>query len=268
MLRNQGAKVKTLAISFLVCLLAAALCYLGLDAVGVSSDVAKTVSLVALGAFPKLREALLEIEAAKSSGAPPGLRPLDEYELTRTRCLLYVAAVGFSLMTFISGLGGVLAGLISTGLEHAATSAGLLVLMLGYPVLFLCGRWLGQRCRATPFLVALAAAAAIKTLGVLFDLALMSPEAFQELFGFSMSDPYTHAIRWLLGFCLFAVPLLLGVLVGRRQRLNVYLAYLLRKLPVDSRNALVELAYEEAVRIKSLTPAATPGAKPVLLREA
>jgi hypothetical protein len=61
-------------------------------------------------------------------------------------------------------------------------------------------------------------------------------------------DPVANAAVMGVTSVEFALAGLLGIWRGRRRRLAGYLEYLLSVLPLESRGALVDLAYEEAKR--------------------
>ena len=106
---------------------------------------------------------------------------------------------------------------------------------------FLIGRRIGMRSRSRAWVIALATA----LLGPL--IANYGMDAILWPFGAATQDDLRQdMVAVPVSFAQFAVAGLIGVWRGRRRQLAGYMEYLLSVLPSATRNALVDLAYEDA----------------------
>lgn len=252
--------MKTMLLAFLICVIAAVLTFFLLDLVGVSNEISKMLSVAVLGAFPKLRESL---EAHYKEKDPTSLNPevvaLSKYSIHPGLSILYTTIVGFSTALLAGALAVIVH--ISAGAEivggNVMSSVAVISLFTLMPVLYLAGRWIGRRCFRYTFLAAVATGVLVRTLGTAFDAFIVSAEDYKQIFDEAKSIEW-FSIQILFGSLLFSVVLLVGAYMGRRQRLTHYFTYLLTRLTPASRNALVEIAYEEAMRIREAESRKTP----------
>jgi hypothetical protein len=124
---------------------------------------------------------------------------------------------------------------------------------------FVVGRRIGSRCaRPSGWTVLLVAAVASLVLNGLGATAVwLGADTAPPVFG---STPlHDLVIETAATFTTFAVAGLLGHRQGRKRRIAEYMDYLLGVLPPDTRNLLVELAYEEAQKVAAAPPAARLG---------
>ena len=181
------------------------------------------------------------------------IRPLSEFGWPFTR----VVALGTAVLVVISMIGSLIGGillleLISRNLlDSTAVQSGLVVGFINdiftAAGCYFIGRWVGYKCIDKGLL-------AILLIIVVFRLAMivlgLSVFGFQQ-FGDVISQLGTTVSEWLT-FHLFLVILAFGGFwLGSRARGYQYLHYLVKALPPDSRDALLELAYEESVRLRS-----------------
>jgi hypothetical protein len=86
----------------------------------------------------------------------------------------------------------------------------------------------------------------------LFDWWALSEEGFEFVYEQPKSAS-SAVLMAVVGMALLGVISFLGSLRGRKLRLSRYVAYLLARLPRETRLTLVSLAYEEAKKLSSGT---------------
>jgi|KBSSwiStaDraftv2_1062776.scaffolds.fasta_scaffold22936_6 hypothetical protein len=238
--------MKTLVLAFIFCLCGALILYFCLVTwFGVDHDAGKAVASIILGAFPKVREAMQKGRGPEQ----PEVRPLQAFRISPALATLYVSIVGFAVLGFTGGVAGLLAAIGNGGLDSLAPPLAIITFIFTFPMLFLCGRWIGRRCSYRPILIAVCCAIAIRILGTFFDVMAIPAVDYVKIYGHEKTAS-NILIQISAGSAMFAILLVSGALLGRRQRLSNYFNYLLRQITPEGRGALVELAYEEASRIK------------------
>ncbi|MFI4988556.1 MAG: hypothetical protein ACHQF3_14055 [Alphaproteobacteria bacterium] len=117
---------------------------------------------------------------------------------------------------------------------------------------YVLGRWIGARCSRYGIATVILVAALGVAISRAFDFALVPSVDFEAIFGQPKS-----AVEFLFlisaGFLIYSICGLIGYWRGRQRRLARYLRYLLSILPVDTRDVLVNMAYEEAQRTIAAT---------------
>jgi hypothetical protein len=229
------------------------------------------LSTAPLASVTPIAEALERRWARESlaSHRPSAIATIDEFAIPWPLVVAYGSVAIMALMHISSAIAGGYAGLAVGFLNQDQnldlspivivrlgalynTFLGTLILMIGS---FFFGRWVGRRCRSKGVLsiilmvlgasgMSLAISMALRD--VLFDES--TAEAMYDVINFSFG-----AVKSIL--VLFAT--LIGYGWGRRQRVAKYMAYLLRVLPLETRVALIDLAYEEAKRVGATKRVAT-----------
>uniref|UniRef100_Q3ASC5 Uncharacterized protein n=1 Tax=Chlorobium chlorochromatii (strain CaD3) TaxID=340177 RepID=Q3ASC5_CHLCH len=243
--------MKSLLLAFAICVTITALCFVTLEAVGMPQDISKTISVMVLGAFPKLREMLEKMEGERSGGAVAvaKVQSFGDFNVSTSRALLYVTIVGFVALEFASGITGVVLALLGAQLSNIGVALQLLTMIIAYPIIFLAGRWIGRRCSQQPYMVAALAGLTIRLSTTIFDIAMVPMEQLIQIYQGQMQLSMI-IVSQVGGSVLFALLLMAGAFVGSRQRLVVYVQYLLSRISPQSRLALVDLAHEEAVKMQ------------------
>jgi hypothetical protein len=114
-----------------------------------------------------------------------------------------------------------------------------LILLTNWPVMIFCaylvGRWIGSRCSRRGIIAVLLA---ISSTAIMLTFDLLSPDE-DEL------EP-SEMVLDLLRFPFLICAGLIGYWRGQKYRLSKYLHYLLDVLPAETRDAFIDLAFEEA----------------------
>jgi hypothetical protein len=116
---------------------------------------------------------------------------------------------------------------------------------------YLVGRWVGTRCARKGLVAMLLMGPLGWAIFMGSNAILMGPSTWWTSL---MTPSWESAVRFLLGafaekMCIFWGAGLFGYWRGHRQRLSRYLHYLLRVLPSDTRDTVVDLAFEEAQKL-------------------
>jgi hypothetical protein len=162
-----------------------------------------------------------------------------------TMPVVMVALYGFLILLSASEMMGFLTGYAGSAASVTAENAFYIDLLAIIPemiVAYFVGRWIGVRSKSKGLLATLAIAFFVPFID-LTGAILLSITKATTIGGFLM--------MLLIPVVKYAVPALLGYWRGRVIQLSRYVAYLLRALPQESRDALVNLASDEAKRLAS-----------------
>ena len=202
-------------------------------------------------AFPKVLEALEQREGRESFAAG-NQSPIYDFSGFQLAWPL-MALSGFLLLIsvdLISTLPAVFIDnyvtYISPGINKSVRSAYRLGLILStnWPVMIFCayllGRWIGTRCSRRGIIAVLLA---IGSTAIMLTYDLLSPDE-DEL------EP-SEMVLDLLRFPFLIGAGLIGYWRGQKYRLSRYLHYLMKVLPLETRDTVIQLAFEEAQKVAS-----------------
>jgi hypothetical protein len=185
---------------------------------------------------------------------------LPNYQLFIYGALMLAAAL--ELSGFVAGVVSSIAGGASEDLRP------LIVLAVAFSsaiVSYFLGTWIGSRARRRPLIVLLATVAVGRLIAAVADVVVVSPHDFREVLGTDKTGATIAVV--LLGA--LAQALLfglifggLGVWRGRRSRHARYLRHLLDRLPNETQETILALAYEEARAASPSLPTAVSAASP------
>jgi hypothetical protein len=196
----------------------------------------------------------LERDEGRKSVAAGHRTPVYDFRSFRIAwplMVVYGAAVLLGVTTSVNFVVGFMGGLMGAEIKvmrpALITVSVLVILLASYHI----GRWIGIRCSqfgiATMLLVALFAG----TLLVALEVFTTSDEAYREMRGWERMSAHSLLPIVVNAPLIFAFELV-GNWRGRKRRLSAYLSYLLGVLPPETRDTVVELAYEEAQKAASV----------------
>ena len=183
--------------------------------------------------------------------------PLGRVVAVGTVALLVVMVLGLLagsvLVVVVLGLnlemtGGDLGAEMTTLSDAAAIMIpGFMAFVFMIPASFFAGRWVGFRCLERGIAGVVLMIGLSRVLVWLLDVSIMGFEEYGRLL--SRIDAslweFVAPVAFLMGIGV------VGYWRGRRTRGSHYLRYLFRLLPTDTKEALLDLAYTEAVRLKA-----------------
>jgi len=176
-----------------------------------------------------------------------GVVSLHGYTMPVVMLALYgilITLSGSEVMGFLAGSAASAAGL--TG--EKALSIAMLTIIPQMIVAYFVGRWIGVRSESKGLFAILAVAFFVPFIDLVIGLFI--PDVKKLLFP-SKPTIADFLILLLMGAVKYGVPAVFGYWRGRVIQVSRYLAYLLRALPQESRDALVNLASDEAKRLAS-----------------
>jgi hypothetical protein len=214
-----------------------------------------------------LCEMLERTDAKRNLATTPekSIYTFDGFAISWKLMIIYGSMVIAGMMQAF-GLVGLLVGSLFFGPEVAASEPKL-TLAISLPLnllgCFFVGRWIGTRCQNTG--LGILVVLAVPFLGIMaakiVDFALVSPEDFKRAYDQDKSF-FVFLQHVLFATPMFWIPALLGFWRGHVIRLARYLRYLLSILPKDTREVLVNLAYEEAQNLATQSVKSAPRSPP------
>jgi hypothetical protein len=163
-----------------------------------------------------------------------------------------VSLKGFSLDARLATLAG--AGLIILAYNACGFVGGLLGgpsgdfaagAIGGLAGAYAVGRWVGMRADRRPFVAAIAAGVLARAVTKVIDWVI-TPDPLWGSLGLTLS--LETLFELLLGSSIWALVALLGSGVGVRAREGAYVAFLLTRVPRQTRAEILDLVYDESVR--------------------
>ena len=237
--------MKSFVYAFLTCLIACIALYATLYLVGVKAGVAKTVSFAVFALLPKIREEILR--ATQKKGDIVELKSLRQYEVSAAAAIVYPAIVSFVLSNTITAIFSAAATLGSIEASKHAAIVVPVCLIFGTMINFMCGVWIGQRKGTKTYLCSIASSIITTTLPLAATL-LISNDYYKNFYHHEKSVWYI-AHQYFFWTTLILPAFLIGTYVGTRRRLAAYLTYLSKHLDDASKSGLIDLAFEEALRL-------------------
>jgi hypothetical protein len=213
---------------------------------------AGTLAGLPILAFAKVAE-LLEQEKGKKNLAAGTRAPIydfREFQIAWPFMVLY----GTILLFAIAEVAGFIVG-VATSLE--LEQATRLLPLTAFPAsmlgMYFVGRWIGARCAQHGLIAIMLIAILVSIALQAADELVIPDEAYRTMFHRERMD--VEALLGVLAFRVFffAVAGLLGFWRGHKQKLSKYLHYLLGVLPIETRDAVVDLAFEEAQKVLPVT---------------
>jgi hypothetical protein len=214
-----------------------------------------TFAGLVLSTFPKVAE-FLEQQASRKRLAAGRRKPVYDFRGFQIAWPLMVVygTVALSLVgQTAAGIAGlILASVMSFEGENAPKAAmatgvfGIIATIFGA---YLVGRWIGARTSRLGIVAMLLIAPLTAVAGVELDVLLMPDEVYRGTFGSEGLAFFGILMRITKTAFIIVVPGLIGYWRGQRRRLSKYLDYLLSVLPQQTRDTVVDLAFEEAQKV-------------------
>ena len=239
--------INTLVVAFVLALVGITLVFGALSLVGVDKAVAGSIATAIMGGVPYLRESLDKYRLARK-GVSRSVLSFDGFAFSTSRMTLYGTLILLAAMQIASGIGGLIAAELlpdTAEFQSAVPAIAAFTIVIVFPTVFLVGRWVGRRVASHGILVVFLIAVLARTLATILDSFILTRTTMKELIGMG---PISQA---MIGIPLFFALGLLGYWRGRHQRLGTYLAYLLGSVSTETRQSIVELAFEEAKKSPS-----------------
>jgi uncharacterized membrane protein YtjA (UPF0391 family) len=242
--------MKNAALSVLIVLGLGAVVVATLSMFKVTEEAAKPFAGILPLAIPAVHQ-LLQQSGSHLSLSPRkrGLVDRRGYALPLWMLALYgvlIVLAVFELMSGLTGIAGTSAGLAKEKLAYVGTPGLIPTMMVAY----LVGRWIGVRSQTKGLFVVLAVAFFVPFIDRVLALAFMSREDLSAYFHSTNTTELLLVAIVEMGV-LIGVPAIFGYWRGRVVQLSRYLGYLVRALPEESQEALVDLASDEAKRLAS-----------------
>jgi hypothetical protein len=214
-------------------------------------NAAGTLAGLQIATFPKIAEFLEREEGKKNlaAGKRTPVYDFGSFQIAWPLMVLYGTIILFVVVQMCGLIAGVFgdAQLVIIGFPASALGA------------YFIGKWIGTRCSRRGVL-AIILVAILGSVSVILADQLATDEAYQAVyneermvFGHMLRVSTVHTGAYLV----FG---LLGYWRGHTARLSKYLQYLLGVLPSETRNTVVELAFDEAQKTtlaSGLAPTAT-----------
>jgi hypothetical protein len=267
--------MKTITVSFLLVAALAAVLFLSVWYVTDNIDAAKGAAAFAVTALPSVSSWFEQSEAKKSSvpGEKMAIRAFEGFTIS----FPVVVALGTIIALAILNIGmfftGGLVGMMGSSASGQALSVSEKAELIGIaglgnvPILsigsYLLGKWISWRCARHGILAVLLVALLTALISKTIDFAALTADEWRTLYQ-QERTVVSAIVVWLMQFAFISVASLLGYWRGRRQRTTKYMNYLLRALPDETQNSLVDLAFDEVKRIVDAKRSSQPLARGAL----
>jgi hypothetical protein len=241
--------VKSLGLAFFIVVAAAALLFWVMGLFGIQDKIAGPISGALFGAITYVQQTLDKGRSGRGFGLLPAtVVQFKDYTISQLKMITYFALVLAGAMQLSSFLGGFAGGLAGLELSNLLVVLLLSSVLINGTTAFLLGMWIGKRCRDHKILCVVLGAIAGSTIGHGVDFLVLSKENFEELFQETFDTGFILT-KFTFGAAIFTLVALIGCWKGNSLRLSAYLHYLLKRVPTDTRDVLVSMAYDEASKL-------------------
>ena len=228
---------------------------------GIDPLLAVGLGFIPLTVFNKISDALERRDGMRSlaTGQPTMIR-FAGFAISWPILLVYGALLLFAITQVSAGIAGFIAAAIAVAaagppdawVSKATAVNSLRGLLIVVPLMliggYLVGRWIGMRSTRYGIAVILMSAAVASILTALFDYFFLPFLTSENVI---LAGQPSAALRVIANFVILSLSGLVGYWRGQGLKLSRYMQYLLSVLPNDSRDVVVELAFEEARRAGS-----------------
>lgn len=242
--------MRSLLLSLTVVLLCVIVTFSALNAVGVQKETASAAAGICLGAFPYFHKALQRYSTRPLPAlARDQVVSLELYAMPTGVLVTYGALVGLALSQGLGVVIGIITALAAV-MAGQQPSPAFMMLQLPFTLLaaYLIGRWIGVRSRRRKAWIVTAVSAIVASIEHIGRLLLFSSEEYLSTFGEERTAAVTGR-NWIGSIVLWTAVGLIGFARGRKIRLARYAEYLLRKLPVATRDAVLSLLHDEVASL-------------------
>jgi hypothetical protein len=223
-----------------------------LTLVGIGEPVAAAAALGALPitTFPKIGE-FLERQEGKKNLASQRRIPVYDFRGFQIAWPLMVVIGTVAMWGALAAVAALQALTSGAELEDVYQVLFAPFMIIQVLAAYFIGRWIGTRCSRhgvmTMLLVAFFSAAGLLAV----DVTVIPHDLYVKMFEGEPLAPSVLLQRIALMTSSLLAGGLLGYWRGRKYRLSTYLHYLLGVLPAETRDAVVELAFDEAQKAAS-----------------
>jgi hypothetical protein len=211
-----------------------------------------------IAAFPKVAE-LLEQQESRKRLAAGRRKPVYDFlgfQIAWPLMVVYGTIALSFLGQVAGGVAGIMLAPVMSSFEgenapNAGFAVGVLSIIVTIVGAYFVGRWVGARTSRLGIVTMLLIAPITAAFQVGLDVLVVPDEVYRGMVGSERLAFFGILKRIASISFLIIVPGLIGYWGGQRQRLSKYLKYLLSVLPPQTRDVVVELAYEEAQKVVS-----------------
>jgi hypothetical protein len=213
---------------------------------------AGTLAGLPILAFAKVAEVLEREQGKKSlaAGKRTSIYDFHQFQIAWPLMVLYGTILLFAIVE-VTGL--VVAAANDLELKQTVQMMPFTAFPVAILGMYFVGRWIGTRCSQRGIIAIVLVAILAPVLLEAFDESVIPDEAYRNMFNHDRLDFGFLLPVLSLRICLFTVAGLLGYWRGHKQKLSKYLHYLLGVLPSETRDAVVDLAFEEAQKVLPVT---------------
>jgi hypothetical protein len=242
--------MKTLALAFGIVLTAILVLFFAFRAFGVADKVAGPLASSLLGLITWVHGVVDKALNGSESKFSKRIIPVNEFGISWPLMLVYAGLIVVAIVEAADIVAWVLLKLI---LQISVVSASrpiqdlALVSVLALPGvfwgIFLLGRWIGVMTGAKGYWILPVSVLTGRFLEAL-AISIRTPQLFLELLDSFRS---VSGVAASVGMLIIATGVgLLGVWRGNRIRIGAYFNYLFKQLPDATRNAILDMTFEEA----------------------
>jgi hypothetical protein len=218
---------------------------------------------LSMAAFPKVAEFLETREGRKSiaGGTRGRIYDFRGFQIAWLLMAAYGTVVLWGVIEAFAYIIGFSFG-VATGQRVADARAlqglGIATLAVEIVAAYFVGRWIGSRTSRLGIVAMLLVAPLFAVANIATDVFALPRELYTATFGSEPRAFFGILKRFSIISLIVMVPGIIGYWRGKRQSLSKYLYYLLRVLPSQTQDTVVELAFEEAQKVSAAARDARP----------
>lgn len=246
--------MQSLALALLFVAAAALTVGVALAAASVPTEIAGGIASSLMALMPYVHKSI-DRSLRRQPSSSERIPSLEDFGIPRALAAIYAACMLLAAMQLGPAVGLAAAAVSASRVRDLkavalAAAVGIGALAITVPGTFLIGRWIGRRARRTAALAVVGAVVIARILGSIVDWFMLPAQQVAEILG-KAETLGLLSTQIIIGVPVLSIVALLGYWRGRRQRLAYYMVFLLRIVPKEEREALVELAHEGAKKARA-----------------
>ena len=214
---------------------------------GVSKGLAMNACGVVAAVFVVIHQELEKRKATKNQiFVTKSIVQFDSFGTPWYLMIIYGTILTFTASSLGGGTSGALGGAMGLDIEHSLIVSTVYMFFFTLIGHYFVGKWIGVKCIGLGVWTAILVAFLHSAIENSLTWAFASDGAFSLYFGDSPRSTWFVVVLIVSG-SLIRIPFVaLGYWRGRHSRLSAYFQYLLKQVPMETRNTIVTLAYDEA----------------------
>jgi hypothetical protein len=239
--------MKNILIALVCTIILVSVCFIILASLGATKEAAIQASGSVASVFVAVHSLL---QKRGDKGMPVSMSKtivqINHFGLTWYKMLVYGTIIVFSISSFGAFTSGAIGGFIGLPLDYSLKMSMLYMVLFTLGVLYFVGRWIGVKCLEFGLGVVILISILHSAIANFMNWHFENDTTWSVFFGEQKRSLWFLSVIIVGGSVIRFFPIAIGYWQGRQSRLSVYFRYLIHRVPKETTDTLIDIAYDEA----------------------